>query len=469
MAAVEAPKLMAIERAGPKGYLRYIFPFQLASDYNPDELLKVLRDSFEATKKRLPILGCEAVPDTESTQGGVLKLQHGNWGTITSRDLRAEGAFPLTYAELKAKHFPVQYFDADLVTRGPVWPTPGQRLPITEIQANFIQGGLILNWNIFHMIGDGKTFQKMLEVWAEECQRVQGLEITSPVVLGPELFDRSRLMKSSGQNAGNFEDHPEYTILPFVPTGAPPKMLSPSHRAEVFYFSPAALAQLKKDAAPALATSKSSDEEVSWISTNDALSALLWHTVMEVQNPLDTLEGDPLSVFNIAIDGRARASPPHPPDMLGCFLEYVAVSMPIRTMLSSKNLSEIAIAIRRAVNGMEKGNNWTDDVIALFEKVPDVNQIVPTAFLDVPGNNCIQTTWAGLEMYKLRWGPMFGDVVDAIRSPSSGVINGLQTVLPTLPLERGGGVEVIVGVEEKSLSRLDENELWNKYATRRAA
>ncbi|CZR55890.1 uncharacterized protein PAC_05778 [Phialocephala subalpina] len=419
MAAVKVPQLMPLEKAGPKGFVRYMFPFQLADDYKQEEVLKVLKESFEETKKRLPVLACEAVPDTESTQGAS-----------------------------SSSNMAIGYFDADSMTRRPVWPTPGERLPITELQANFIRGGVILNWCILHIIGDGKTFQKMLEVWAEECQKAQGLTIDSPVQLGPELFDKSRV-----------------NIAAFVPTAAPPKMMSPSHRAEVFYFSPASLAQLKKDANPSLASTKS--EDVKWISTNDALSALLWHTVMEVQHPLGRLEGNPLSVFNIAINGRARADPPHPTDMLGCFLEYVAISMPIRTMLMTYNLSDIAVSIRRTINKMEAGKNWTDDVVALFERVPDVNQLVATAFLDVPGNHCVKTSWIGFEMYKLRWGPMFGDIMGAVRCPNVGVINGLQVVFPALPEDSGGGLEVLIGVETDALPRLGGNELWNKYAVAR--
>lgn len=340
--ANQIPILTPLEKAGPKGYVRYLFPFELAPNYNLQEIVTVLNTSLVATKKRLPVLACEAVPDLEDKQGGVLKLQHGDFGNIVVKDLTAPGAFPMSYQELKSKHFPVAAFDADLLCTRNVWPGPEDRLIISEVQANFIPGGLILNWCILHMIGDGKTFQKMLEVWGEECRKAQGIEISSPLQLPDELFDKSRLVKSSGKNPGNFEDHPELFLIPFIPGGAPPKMLSKSHRAEVFYFSPEKLAQLKADASPRNATDKL--EEIKWISTNDALSALLWRTVMDVQHPLGELKDDPLSIFNIAIDGRSRADPPHPADMLGCFLEYVSVSMDIRTMLEKATLADIAIA-----------------------------------------------------------------------------------------------------------------------------
>lgn len=143
------------------------------------------------------------------------EIPHGEFEHITARDLRAEGDFPMTYAELKEKHFPVSAFEADQVCRRSVWPVPGERLPISLVQANFIQGGLILTWCIFHMAGDGTSFYTWSQIWAEECRRAQGLEITEPFHLTAEVFsDRERLKKPSGNATGSLEDHAEYMHLP---------------------------------------------------------------------------------------------------------------------------------------------------------------------------------------------------------------------------------------------------------------
>ncbi|KAL1982376.1 hypothetical protein VTN96DRAFT_1407 [Rasamsonia emersonii] len=457
------PTLTPLERIGPKGYLRYVFPFQLSEDYDISKVASVLKAGYDAAKQRISVLACEAVPDADSKQAGVLKLQRLNDGEIEDivvKDLRAHAAFPLTYAELKSKAFPVSAFDAETLCRRSVWPSPGERLPVSLVQANFIHGGLILTWCIFHMVGDGTTFYTWTKVWAEECRRAQGLEISEPVELAEAIFsDRERLMKPSGRNPGSLKDHPEYTLLPFTPPGAPPKMLSPNHRGQVFYFSPAALASLKAEASPANATEPS---DQAWISTNDALSALLWRTVMAVQSPLDSLEGDPVSVFNIAIDGRKRTDPPVHPNTLGCFLEYVAVSAPIRKILGSASLADLAILIRKALQRAD--GQFTDDVTALIEKLEDVNRLVPTAFLDVPGLNCVQTSWVNFELYSLDWGSLLGGKIDAVRAPHVGVINGLQVVLPVLP---DGGIEVLVGVEASCLDRLLHEPLWTKFAEAR--
>lgn len=318
------PPLTPLERIGPKGYLRYVFPFQLAENYNLDEVSTILKTGYNALKQRIPVVACEAVPDTDSEQAGVLKLQrlaNSDNEDFVVKDLRDSNTFPHHYSSLKDKAFPVSAFDGDILCRRSVWPSPGQKLPTSLVQANFIRGGLILTWCILHMVGDGKSFYIWTKVWADECCRAytQTPEAQTPVTLPEAIWhDRERIMNPSGRNTGLLKDHPEYTLLLFTPTGVPPKLLSPTHRGQIFYFSPAALKALKAEAAPDRAT-VSSDQ--SWISTNDALSALLWRTLMAVQSPLETLDGDPVSVLSIAIDGRQRTDPPVHPETQGCFLE----------------------------------------------------------------------------------------------------------------------------------------------------
>ena len=60
------PNLTPLEGIGPKGYLRYVFPFRLHNDYNIEEVSQILRAGLAATKERLPVLACEAVPDPDS-------------------------------------------------------------------------------------------------------------------------------------------------------------------------------------------------------------------------------------------------------------------------------------------------------------------------------------------------------------------------------------------------------------------
>jgi len=456
--ASKIPSLIPLEKAGPKGYIRMVFPFELGDSYDADAIFDILKKGLEGAKERIPTLACEGVPDTESKQAGVLKLQkYTDYETIIKKDLRAAGAFPYTYADLKAKTFPTAAFPSDLLWRKFTWPSPEERIPVVDFQANFIPGGLLLTGAFHHVFGDATAYYTYLETWAEECRRLQGESGPRNEIPDEFFTDREKHIKPSGRNPGKAEDHPEVLVLPFTPPGNPPKILSRDHVGQVFRLNAEQLAALKADAAPSNA-SEPSDQ--TWISTNDALSALMWRSVMNAQFSVEELENDPISIFNIAVDGRSRTDPPVHSRTLGNWLGWVAPTMSIRKMLSRESLADPAIAIRKAV--LKLTDQYVDDISTLFESAEDVNRIVATAFTDVPGHNCVQTSWYNLGIYGLDWGKTLGGKIEALRCPDIGVINGGSLVLPALP---GGGIELIIGVETKSLPKLLSDPFLAKYAT----
>ncbi|KAI1812891.1 transferase family-domain-containing protein [Poronia punctata] len=458
--ASRIPSLIPLEKAGPQGYIRMVFPFELGDSYDADAVFDILKRGLEAAKVRIPTLACEGVPDTDSEQAGVLKLQnYDDYETIIKKDLRAPGAFPYTYADIKAKTFPNEAFPGELLWRRFTWPSPGERLPVVDFQANFIQGGLLLTGAFHHVFGDATAYYTYLETWAEECRRIQGETGARNEIPDAFFTDREKHMKPSGRNPGRVEDHPEILVLPFTPDSAPPKMLSLEHVGQVFRLSAEQLTALKADASPANASTPS---EQKWVSTNDALSALMWRSVMNAQFSSDDIDDDAISIFNIAVDSRSRADPPVHARTLGNWLGWVAPTLAIRKMLSpgKESLADAAVAIRKAV--LQLTNQYVDDMGALIAKAEDMRRIVATAFVDVPGRNCVQTSWYNLGIYGLDWGKTLGGAIQMLRSPEIGVINGGSLVLPALP---GGGIEILIGVESKALPKLLKDPLLAKYAT----
>ncbi|KAJ4249829.1 hypothetical protein NW762_012172 [Fusarium torreyae] len=462
----DVPELTALERVGPRGYLRYVFPMRLDDGYDLEQIADVLKNGYKAACQRIGVMSSEAVPDPDAKQANCLKLQSlpdGQIGDMTIKDLRKPEAYPWTYEELKAKHFPISAFDADSLLPGPIWPQPGKPLHISQVQANFIRGGVLIGWCVLHMIGDATTYLTWTRIWAAECRRSQGLDVqTSSVVDDAMIADREIVTRPSGRNKGRAEDHPEYTILPFTPPGPSPAMLSSTFRGQVFYFSPSSLAALKAEAAPANAN-KPTDQQ--WISTNDAFSALMWRTAVAVQAPISSLKDDedPLSFFNIAVDGRKRTDPQVHPGTLGCFLQYIAVSASIRQMLSSLNLADLAVLIRKEVL-LRLNNQFTDDVVTIIDQLEDVTRLVPTAFLDVLGKSSVQTSWSEFDLSSIAWGPLLGGKIEAIRCPNTGILPGTHVVLPTLP---DGGVEVVFGTEGALLEKVLKDPLWMRFAEAR--
>ncbi|KAK4241480.1 hypothetical protein C8A03DRAFT_30340 [Achaetomium macrosporum] len=154
------PALDGPGRIEPKWYLRYVFPFELGENYDINKGAQILEIGYDALTKSLPV----PIADSDGIK------------RIAIKDLRSPVAFPMTYADLKAKHFPLSAFDGDTLRRRSVWPLQGERLPISLVQASFIPGRLILTWCIFHMFGDANTFPTWVNLWAAGCCRAQGLE-----------------------------------------------------------------------------------------------------------------------------------------------------------------------------------------------------------------------------------------------------------------------------------------------------
>lgn len=59
---------------------------------------------------------------------------------------------------------------------------------------------------------------------------VHKFDVADPFELPDVIWEgREQVMKSSGRNGSKIGDDPEYIIVPFTPTEAPPKMMSPGH------------------------------------------------------------------------------------------------------------------------------------------------------------------------------------------------------------------------------------------------
>lgn len=67
-------------------------------------------------------------------------------------------------------------------------------------------------------------------------------------------------------------------------------------------------------------------------------------------------------------------------------------------------------------------------------------------------------------MYNFDWGTALGGKCERVRTVASGMFNGMPVVLPELTKEMGGGLEVVVGLEDDVMERLKRDELWMMYA-----
>ncbi|RGP69108.1 trichothecene 3-o-acetyltransferase [Fusarium longipes] len=465
-----APPLLPTEKIGPMGWVRLLLHFELPENYDADELTSIFKKSYTAFKDRVPIAGCESIPTPTYLEDGVLQLRH--YGNEIEHDFKVKdlrnGDFP-SFEELKRQGFPTAVLDPEIVCQrgqGGEWPAAGvDRLNTTMLQLNFINGGLLLNMLFLHTVVDGACMYKFTELLAEEVRKAQGLSIPEPAEV--PMADREKITKSSGAKPGNPEDHPEYVEIPFTPTGPPEKLAAPITHGNVFYFSPEKCQALKELASPANAKLfKSNEDNAPFISTNDAITALVWRCTLNAQHKHKQGEDKPSgpAMLGLALDARRRyAGQDVHKHTIGNILGFAPAVMDIDTLMDedSTTLADIALIVRGAVN--KSKDSYLDSITARVERVGNVARLIPTIFLDMPGNHGLLSSWREFPFYDIKWGPALGDRMLALRPPRAGITHSMQVLLPQRP-EAGPGIEVFVNTEHSAMETLLNDPLFREYA-----
>ncbi|PQE09660.1 trichothecene 3-O-acetyltransferase protein [Rutstroemia sp. NJR-2017a BVV2] len=475
-ATSKAPALLASELIGPKGWIRNVMCLELAADYDAGNISSMLRTAWSSFKTRTPMVGVEAVPaDPDTKPAGQLKLQPYGDGEIEDfivKDHRNDKT-ATSFGQLKEQGFPNAAMEDDtFCMRGRVgeWPNFGiDRLPTQMMQANLIKGGLLLNHLCFHSYADGLSMWKLAELFAEDLRRAQGLTIEKPVEI--QVADRAKILQSTGENVcANFaEDHPEYIHLPFTPPGLPEGLTNGQSHAHVYRFTPEAIRALKDECSPAKISSglkgKIPQEQLpKFISTNDALSALLWKSIQSAEHP-DHSAVDPSkpSVGMVSLDARRRLHVPIHPHTLGNILGFTTAVLPIQQLISKDTpLADVACLVRQAVN--KCGSTYYDELAHYIERMDDVNRLAGTAFLDMPGSNVLMSNWSEFDYYSIEWGPAFGDHIKSVRFPAGGVCAGFQVILPCPADAPEGTLEVLVCASNQAWPRLLRDEFFHRFA-----
>lgn len=196
------------------------------------------------------------------------------------------------------------------------------RTPILSVQhTRFACGGVALGLRALHTVVDSDAFFQLARDLAE-IYRSDGGTLANPPSLNPYLADklddgmppeeRETALKFKPQflsvDAAGKEVVPEYAEKNSTDEGASPPL--PPVTGRVMRFSSAQLDRLKA------AATDGADPENGWVSTYDALSALLWTRVYSARVQLKKAQGDkedaqlPSSDYLTSVNFRARLSLP---------------------------------------------------------------------------------------------------------------------------------------------------------------
>ena len=452
------PRISALEQASPPYWNRSLYCFKLSPDYKQEEITAILREALKATFSDLPVLTGQLIPVDDEKQPGKKDVVPGGNEELFVKDLTSSS---LEYDHLKANQFPLSTFDDETFWATPCLPGPGDKCPVFAAQANFIKGGWLLGISFWHLIMDGSALAIILRVLSQNCLLVQKPSGKGQArsKLSGDIYNKSRLHESGPEYKGLLSDHPEYVLAPEVPSGPPPFMTIPV-KVEVFHISPASLKALKIAATPIVKTETNTSEPM-WVSTNDAVSALIWRSLIAVTYEGTEYNDEPQSCCQVAVNARPKMNPPLPDDYFGCALTFGTSHLPISSVLVAGSLSTMALMIRQSI--MKVTAPYIESVIAMMHKVPDYRRFIPASFVDLLGRDTVQTSWSAFPLYAYEWGQALGGKCERVRAPKLGMFNGLQTILPVLPESQGGGYEVMIGLEPHVMEKLKKDPVWSEY------
>ncbi|KAG9765500.1 hypothetical protein KCU99_g9942, partial [Aureobasidium melanogenum] len=444
-------ELSQLEQSNPRGWVRLLCFFKSHPHIDSEEIVRIFREGLKSTLQAIPSLVCEIVPfDDGKSPTGKIALKHGDFGSLRVQDLRGSG---LNYEKLQKRNFPQSWLKpADLCACG-VFPKPDEQQPVFIPRLNVIEGGFILTLHCHHSIFDAQGINEVLRVWARNCHHLQDKSVLKCDSLPVETFDRTAHNATHEPTAemGRPEHHPELIIAP-EPITFGETAMKDTHQSRVYRVSPEALTQLELDC---------SEVGEHWTSTNDRVTALIWHSVVRAQvDPDRLLDKDTLSHHIVNVDLRLRSEPPLSKSYPGCPMNYARAAMRLRDVYKSPSLAPIAFAIREAID--KRTPEYVRSLITLLANVPGYDHVVSASFPNLMANDCLTSTWYKLDIYDLDFGPAIGKI-ERVRFPTGGLFNGLSMIYPQVTRGEDSGMEIAIGLDSCNFEKLDRDPVWRRY------
>ena len=449
--------LPPIDQSMLRSYIDFVLCFRLHPEAIPRNVYWHLRCGLSDALVEFPFFAGRIVKHDTARNRVQINLSDGDgvpfkYNNLTSPD--TQSSFP-HFDHLEQAHFPPSRFDSSLSSVREKFPT-GSDYPALLLQANFIQGGLLLTISPHHSTSDAVGWTGFIRSWAKHtAAATKGLRITPHQSLG--ILDRSPLFQVNNDVAleqceqlVKVDDVAGRTNMLNQILNSPPPKTTPSNIVNCFYyFSPERLRALKAAAQPINKTDP-------WVSTNDALCALLWRHMTIARQLKES--GHKNSTFEIPCDVRGRLAPKLHPEYAGNAVVHAHFSYPIEELCSTapNGLHSAASAIRKAVDRVDE---------PLIRKIYGVISSLPTIGsarynLDfLLGPDFFVTTLADYDWYSFDW----GNHMDRLIRQRYISIHHVSAIV-VQPRLRDGGLEVFMALKSEVFERLRLDETFGTFA-----
>ncbi|OCL13701.1 hypothetical protein AOQ84DRAFT_412899 [Glonium stellatum] len=308
--------------------------------------------------------------------------------------------FLWTYSELKEAGVPPSRVPGDIFVPDALRERDGIDSPIAEgrqslasvpipvlaVQANFIQGGLVLSIYCHHSVVDGAGLTIFFEKFATNMRTESSLGSQADWHTDPTDPSASRQALSNLAIPINHQNPP---TCPEISRGLAWKFPRSANRTRppctgrLFTIAHKRLRLLREELSN---TSKD-------LTIFDVLAALIWTFVNRARASHLPEEGN--TTIGIVVNTRHKLDPPLPPDYLGNAALYSMATLPLchfvaEDIVTAKTLAPAAQAIRRAVSVVD--DTWVRTRLAFFASLEDVRGLRPNINFSF-GSDIMLTSW----------------------------------------------------------------------------
>ncbi|KAF4970656.1 hypothetical protein FSARC_2361 [Fusarium sarcochroum] len=367
------------------------------------------------------------------------------------KDLRNDPTVP-SLDELRRSGFPMRCFDEDTIApRKSNSGTPSEALAeVFQVQANIIQGGLILTFLGQHQAMDGVGQNQIMNLLSKACKGEafsheelaignQARESIIPLLgpswePGPELAHN--IVKHDLQQPG--------------PGSSEVKMPHDKGTWRHFEFSHTALTMLKSRATstlPATAT---------YISTDDTITAFVWQAIIRARISRSSLTTE--AKVARAVDLRRYLDVPSTYPGFVQSMTYHNLTM---HEAANSPLGAIAAMFRTELDAKSSDLEYYGRSLAtLIDRTPDKTRVSLLAGFDM-AKDVMVNSWANQNSYELDFGLDLG-APEAVRRPR---FDGFQGLVYLMPRKKMAGVGVAICLSADDMDRLTKDEDFCSFAT----
>jgi len=317
--------------------------------------------------------------------------------------------------------------------------------PVILMQANFIDGGLLLTICTHHCVMDANGNEQFIRQFAALCR-------------GEALSKDDIRMGNADQNIIVPPIKPGEVIDPLpmfrcpsslgAPSGIWPPA-PPSGMWKSFRLSQAEIAALKIQASALC----SSDSDIKYISSNDAVTSFIWNRLVAVRSSWLPKESNTMLIR--AVNGRHKLDSPVPGGYMGHFILCCYTTLPLQNIIND-SISSIALAVRRSL--LEVDDHQVRSFFHLLQTEKDKTTISYGAKMN-PEADLMITSFAAQKLYETSFGDLLG-MPEFVRRPDLPDARGLFYLMPTT---REGDIDLIACLTEEETQGLRKDKLWSEF------